>query len=237
MNLSCKELKRQARETLNGRYGLPMGTYVTAGLIVLAVTFPFNYSYQKNPDVLQSVIYSLATVIISLLSIVLSCGIIRIQLDMARGKEKTFADLFYYFGKRPDRLIFAQLLMILIFFVAMIPVTACAICSVLFYSKALLTLTVILTVATTVLICYLSLTFGLIYFFLVDNETIGVIAAYRLSLAHMRGNRGRLLYIRLSFIGMELLCLFSFGIGVLWIAPYINQTVVAFYRNTIGEVS
>lgn len=237
MNLSCKELKRQARETLNGRYGLPMGTYVVTGLIVLAVTFPFHYSYQKNPGTLQFVIYSLATLIISLLSTVLSCGIIRIHLDMARGKEKNFADLFYYFSKRPDRLIFAQLLLMLIVFASLIPGVVCLVCLFVFRSTAWTILAAILMAAAFALTCYLSLSFGLVYYFLVDNETIGATAAFRLSFEHMKGNRGRLLYIWLSFIGMALLCLLSFGIGFLWVSPYMSQTVVAFYRNMIGEVS
>ena len=53
----------------------------------------------------------------------------------------------------------------------------------------------------------------------------------------MKGNRGRLLYIAFSFIGMALLGLLSFGIGFLWIYPYISQTIAVFYRNIIGEVS
>lgn len=237
MNLSCKELKRQARETLNERYGLPMGTYVASELIVLAITFPFHYVYQANPDTLRSVIYHLAIFIISLISTVLSCGLIRIHLDMARGKEKKFADLFYYFGKKPDRLILAQLLRMFIWFVLAIPAACCMICYLVFHSGIWMGLTVVSGIAAVAAICYVSLSFGLVFYFLADNETIGITAAFRLSIEHMKGNKGRLLYIWLSFIGMALLGLFSFGIGFLWVCPYMSQTVAVFYRNMIGEVS
>lgn len=237
MNLSCKELKRQARETLNGRYGLPMGTFVVTQLITLAAVFPFQYSYQRNPGTLQSVTYTLAAFIVSLLSAVLSCGLIRIHLDMARGKERNFIDLFYYFRQRPDRLILAQLAFLLIIFASIIPAAVCMIVYVLNPSGFLLAIWIAVIFATAVLLCFLILSLSLVYFFLVDNESIGVIDAFRLSFTHMKGNRGRLLYIYLSFIGMALLCLLSFGIGYLWVGPYITQTNTAFYRNIIGEVS
>lgn len=98
-------------------------------------------------------------------------------------------------------------------------------------------LTLFLIAATTVLFCFLTLSFNLVYYFLVDNETIGTMTAFRLSWEHMKGNRGRLLYIWLSFMGMALLGLLSFGIGFLWVTPYISQTIAVFYRNIIGEVS
>ena len=40
MKLSSKELKRQARKTLSGHYGLPMGAFVITELIVLAADLP-----------------------------------------------------------------------------------------------------------------------------------------------------------------------------------------------------
>lgn len=237
MNLSCKELKRQARETLNGRYGLPMGTFVVTELIVTAAVFPFQYSYQRNPGTLQTVTYTLAAFIVSLLSAVLSCGLIRIHLDMARGKERNFMDLFYYFRQRPDRLILAQLALSLIIFAAMIPVGICMVFYILNPTGFWLALWIAVIFATAVLLCFISLSFGLVYYFLADNESIGVIDAFRLSLTHMKGNRGRLLYMHLSFIGMAVLSLLSLGIGYLWVSPYITQSNAAFYRNIIGEVS
>ncbi|MDE6905099.1 MAG: DUF975 family protein [Lachnospiraceae bacterium] len=237
MNLSSKELKRQARENLNGRYGLPMGTFVVTALAVQAAAFPFRYSYQKNPTTLQLNILTLAIIIISVLSIIPYCGIIRIHLDMARGKEKNFSDLFYYFNHRPDRMLLPILLLILLFFVILIPSYVCIVCYRFFHTGGWMILTLFLIAATTVLFCFLTLSFNLVYYFLVDNETIGTMTAFRLSWEHMKGNRGRLLYIWLSFMGMALLGLLSFGIGFLWVTPYISQTIAVFYRNIIGEVS
>ena len=42
MNLPCKELKRIARDNLNGNYKIPMGAFLAATLIPLAVELPFS---------------------------------------------------------------------------------------------------------------------------------------------------------------------------------------------------
>lgn len=110
MKLSSKELKRQARENLSGHYGLPMGAFVITELIIMAANFPFNLSLQKSPTNFQIIVSSLASIIISLLSIVLSCGLTYIHLNLARKKETSLSDLFRYFTRRPDRFILAGLM-------------------------------------------------------------------------------------------------------------------------------
>ena len=47
----------------------------------------------------------------------------------------------------------------------------------------------------------------------------------------MEGNKLRLLYLQLSFIGFYLLAVLSCGIGLLWLMPYMQQTTVSFYLD------
>lgn len=50
----------------------------------------------------------------------------------------------------------------------------------------------------------------------------------------MRGNRFRLFCLQLSFIGWDLLCILSLGIGYLWLTPYKQAATAAFYREVSG---
>ena len=50
----------------------------------------------------------------------------------------------------------------------------------------------------------------------------------------MRGNRWRLFCLQLSFIGWIILCLFTFGIGNLFLNPYQTAADAAFYREISG---
>ena len=51
----------------------------------------------------------------------------------------------------------------------------------------------------------------------------------------MDGNRWRLFYLQISFIGWSLLsALLTFGIGDLWLIPYRQAASAAFYREISG---
>ena len=47
----------------------------------------------------------------------------------------------------------------------------------------------------------------------------------------MEGNKLRLLYLQLIFLGFYLLAVLSCGIGLLWLMPYMQQTMVSFYLD------
>lgn len=47
----------------------------------------------------------------------------------------------------------------------------------------------------------------------------------------MYGNRWRLFFLQLSFIGWDLLSFITFGIASLWIGPYKQAATAAFYRE------
>ena len=45
----------------------------------------------------------------------------------------------------------------------------------------------------------------------------------------MSGNKWRLFKLNFSFIGWSLLCVLTFGIGTLFLIPYINAATAEFY--------
>jgi uncharacterized membrane protein len=69
------------------------------------------------------------------------------------------------------------------------------------------------------------------FFILCDNPDIGAVEAITRSRKMMVGYKGKLFGLYLSFIGWALLCCLSFGIGFLWLGPYINLSVTNFYEN------
>ena len=236
MNLSSKELKRQARETLNNRYGLPMLAFLLTQVIVMAISLPFDFMLPTNPNTSQLLIYTLTTFIISLLSIVLSCGLIKIHLHMARKEETKLGDLFYFFSHRPDRFLLAGLLMIGIVFLLMLPAFALTIFSIFSHSDILLMVMAVVWIITIVILIPVSFSFSLIYYILIEKPEDSLIEIFKESRQLMKGNKWRLFYVNLSFMGMNILSLLSFGLGLLWVGPYMNQTLVEFYRNVIGEI-
>lgn len=53
----------------------------------------------------------------------------------------------------------------------------------------------------------------------------------------MQGNRWSFFWLGLTFIGWSILASFSFGIGYLWLIPYIMVTFVCFYESLAGTKS
>lgn len=47
----------------------------------------------------------------------------------------------------------------------------------------------------------------------------------------MRGNKGRLFVLYLSFFGWYLLVPLTLGIILIWLAPYLSTTVALFYED------
>ncbi len=50
----------------------------------------------------------------------------------------------------------------------------------------------------------------------------------------MNGNKWKLFCLELSFIGWFIVCMFTFGIGYLWVTPYVYAAQTSFYE-TIKE--
>ena len=97
MNLPCKELKRIARDNLNGNYKIPMGAFLAATLIPLAVELPFSMLQKDAQPLPVTIMFYVAEFPITLLSMVLSVGILQLHLSLARKKEMTLGLVFYGF--------------------------------------------------------------------------------------------------------------------------------------------
>ena len=66
-------------------------------------------------------------------------------------------------------------------------------------------------------------------YLLAEYPEMGVMEAITRSKEMMSGYKGRLFCLNLSFIGWSLLCAFTFGIGYLWLNPYMRAAEAAFY--------
>ncbi len=83
-----------------------------------------------------------------------------------------------------------------------------------------------------------AIIFGLAYamvpFVIHDNPEIGVVDALRASREMMKGHKGELFVLYLSFIGWFLLGIITCGIAFFWIQPYMYAAEAAFYEDIRG---
>ena len=68
-----------------------------------------------------------------------------------------------------------------------------------------------------------------------QNPQMGHNEAITLSRKLMDGNKYRLFCLHFSFIGWALLSVLTFGIGFIWLLPYMQSSIVAFYEDIYTE--
>lgn len=81
-----------------------------------------------------------------------------------------------------------------------------------------------------------SFRYALAFYVLADNPEMGIMEAINESKRLMRGNKWKLFCLQISFIGWALLGLLTLGIGYLWLTPYMEVSIAAFYEMTRGNM-
>ncbi len=237
MKHTSAELKRLAREQLNGRWGLAIGVNLLVQMIISGLLTPFYFLLIiTGSGAIQSITYMVAAIIISAVSMVLQCGILRIYFGFARNQEVSVGMVFGEFTRRPDRYILGYILIFVVEIVCMLPGAICLVVGIVADTVLAIMIGGALYIIGFVVVIYVSLRLSQIFYLLVEHGDMSVIEAFRTSSQMMEGNMGRFFYIYVSFIGWSLLGLLSCGIGMLWVTPYMMQTNVNFYRDLIGEL-
>ena len=67
-------------------------------------------------------------------------------------------------------------------------------------------------------------------YILIDNPELSANQAINLSCKMMKGHKFDLFFLQLSFIGWGILSVFTGGIGLLWLMPYMMSAQAAFYQ-------
>lgn len=234
MKRSNGELKGMARQMLLSRYQAPMLAMVLATLIPTLFLLPFNYlCSERNNIALQAVIYYLAYFIIALIELLLGGGVKRIHLMIAREQTAKVSDMFWVLKNRPDRFFIGGFVFTLISWIPQIP-------SFLFdlmppdgLSKASVFVISELLWALGLLLGFLlTLPIYFIFWLYADDPDMDTAEAFRTSITLIHGAKWQFCRMMLSFIGWILLGALSFGLGFLWILPYINQSCTNFYLET-----
>ena len=72
-------------------------------------------------------------------------------------------------------------------------------------------------------------------YILIDNPELSANQAINLSKQMMKGHKLDLFILQLSFVGWVFLSIFTLGIGLLWVIPYMLTAQAAFYQDLKKE--
>ena len=154
---------------------------------------------------------ALFSVVVSIFSLIVGCiieiGYKRFHLNLIDSKEASLRDLFQYFYNW--KTVFIANLLQLIYIV----------------------IGLLLLIVPGIIAIY---NYSMTSYILAEYPEIAASEAMKKSEEIMAGNRWRLFCLQVSFIGWEFLCAFTFGIGQLWLIPYKETAIAAFYREISG---
>lgn len=80
-----------------------------------------------------------------------------------------------------------------------------------------------------------SYSYSMSCFIMAENPDMSAKEAMEVSMQMMKGNKWRLFCLQFSFIGWAILCVLTLGIGYLWLNPYMNAAIAAFYDEVSRE--
>lgn len=232
MKKTSASLKLVARQRLSGNYGTPMAAVLLLGLCSFLPSFLIS-STMDTSSTMGLVTSQILVYVISLLVSVLSAGYSKLILNINRGQSYEIKDLAFAFTHHPDRFIIVHLIILVVQFVVCLPFNIP-----LWMGNSSLSyiwLSVASMCVESVVALLLNLFLALTDYLLLDDINLSAIEAMKKSCLYMKGNKGRYFYINLSFLPLLLISMFTCYIGLLWVMPYMEATMVAFYMDLMGE--
>lgn len=80
-----------------------------------------------------------------------------------------------------------------------------------------------------------AISYSMTFYILADDPSIGAMEAIKKSKEMMYGHKWKFFCLGLRFIGWILLCCLTIGIGIFWLAPYMQVSAAKFYEDVKGD--
>lgn len=254
MGFNRPEAKYRARLAMRGAYPHPMLvtlvyillTGVLTYAIMYFVTNPFSLAYlylvdgENIQDIYRNLftvrlvgVYLLMELLITLYQWVMMFGYTAYALGLARRTGpgyRTLLEGFAHLGKALLVGFLTGLFTTLWGLAATLPGVVVIIIGALADSYGLVFLGVLLVLCGAVVELIVSYRYRLATYFLLDNPDMGALASITASKQAMRGHKGELFVMDLSFLGWWVLSAFTLGILSLWVSPYCWASEANFYH-------
>lgn len=233
--LSSASLKTMARGQLLGKYGTVVGAY----LLHMLCTYPLilMISFLINPNTLDKIIlYLIISFAVSVFSGFFIAGEAFIYLKIACNQPVFVKDLFTCFRGETNKVLSIQAVVSGISVLGSAPYLIAGNFLDLSNPDASVFLVYVVLFLFGMAIEIVSgLLFSQAFYLMLDFPDYDANKLLKTSIQMMKGNMGRLFYIQISFVPLMLLSIFSCGIGLLWLLPYMQATKTNFYLDLIKK--
>lgn len=215
MNLSISQIKKKALASLKGKWGIGVALTFLIFLIstivpvIIEVILSGGFSEWANQDE-TPLIADMVNLLISFLFIPLTVASYWFFLVIARWNDPKISDIFAVYKKWELSLkLIGTSILVGIF-------------------------TILWSLLLIIPGIIKGISYSQVFFLLRDNPQLSALEAITESKIRMKGYKWKYFLLNLSFIGWAFIAIFTFGIGFLWLAPYISTANATFYNELIA---
>lgn len=198
------ELKTRAKEVLNGKYWYSFGVVILSSVLICLAEAVLQLLVQ-NEGAMRAIAGILAFVVMLFVTFPLSVGLNRYFIKIAQGNVPQVNDLFYVYKNGLTNTVL-----------------------VMFVEGIFIFLWSLLLIFPGIIKTY---QYFMIDYMLAENPGLERKRAFEITKAVMKGNKWKAFVLGLSFIGWLLLCAVTFGIGYIFLAPYMQETYAQYYLD------
>lgn len=243
---SSSELKALSKSQLFGNYG----TVISIFLIHMLCTFPLSFMIYPLSRVSLELYFPLL-LLTELFDGFFVAGEALVYLKIACHERPAVSDLFYYFRgpytERGTKVVRIQLVLSAVsvfcsmpsYYVGMQIMKSIANTDLssteLPFDSVLFLIYAILLVTGRFFKILVQLLLSQAYYLMLDFPEYSGPELLRMAPKLIKGHKARLFYLMLGFFPLILLCVFSCGIGYLWIYPYMQMTYANFYLDLVQK--
>lgn len=216
------DLKRSAKASLRGKWGISVVCTLIVTVIIAVIQM-----LGMMPGMVQAIAgagdpeevylalytspwYFISTIVVFLIAVGLGIGLTKLFLRISRNSDASVGTVFE--GFKIYGRAFVMMLLEAIF---------------IYLWSLLLVIPGIVA----------SYRYRMASYILLDDDSVSGLDAIRQSKEMMRGHKGELFIMDLSFIGWMILAAIPCGLGYFWLSPYMEVSYANFYRNLKGEFS
>lgn len=238
--MTSSELKTRAKDLLDGRFGsailiLFLGNMITMTLTTFSGTILGSLRLILQPNIIVSTLLTqLINMIVLLFTNIFSAGYALFFLNMACRRSYDISNLFYGYKWQFQKCLKLSAFFTGIQYVCLLPFQLCFALFQQTKEMGWLMGGLLLGSVAIIITTMVSLIFSQCYYLLLDFPDYTAEQLLRTSMRIMKGHKGRLFYLQVSFIPLALLALLTCGIGMLWLSPYIQMTYTCFFLDLMN---
>lgn len=223
---SFKELKAKARKSLEGNYGHAISLLISMELISLLPTYIILLVFSGS-NLFNIVSSEIVNFILTTFLQILQVGVCFFYMKLQCNQPARSIDLFYGFTLNRNTVLTVGLIFTTISYLSNLPALIVS------YSTSNLFLGYYLLLGGIVINFLVIIPLRQSYYVLLDFPDFNAKQAMLFSIKLMKGNYIRYVLLILSFLPLILLSFLCCGIGLLWVLPYMDATLTAFYFDLI----